>query len=215
MLLRFAAMPRLSLLFSILSAQQFARVVKPLLQRGGRGDNREPMMPFARHLSALLFALLLACLPAHAHAQVVATFYSHDFGDHFPHAFINLKGKVESSGEVVDTNYGFTAVTVSPAILMGSVKGMIETKDAKYVGKSNAHFSLQLNDDEYRKLIDHVEKWRNMGGKSYNLNKRNCVHFVMEAAALLGLSVNRNSKFFKKPKSFLFEVMRLNPRLKL
>ena len=48
-----------------------------------------------------------------------------------------------------------------------------------------------------------------MGGKSYNLNKRNCVHFVMEAAALLGLSVNRNSKFFKKPKSFLFEVMRL------
>ncbi|WRH74688.1 MAG: hypothetical protein RSE16_08050 [Sphingobium sp.] len=190
-------------------------MVKPLLQRGGRGDNREPIMPFARHLSALLFALLLAFLPAHAHAQVVATFYSHDFGDHFPHAFIKLKGKIESSGEVVDTNYGFTAVTVSPAILMGSVKGMIETKDAKYVGKSNAHFSLQLSDDEYRKLIDHVEKWRNMGGKSYNLNKRNCVHFVMEAAALLGLSVNRNSKFFKKPKSFLFEVMRLNPRLKL
>jgi hypothetical protein len=208
-------MPRLSLLFSILSAQQFVRVVKPLLRCGGRGDNPEPLMPFARHLSALLFALLLAFLPAHAHAQVVATFYSHDFGDHFPHAFIKLKGKVESSGEVVDTNYGFTAVTVSPAILMGSVKGMIETKDAKYVGKSNAHFSLQLSDDEYRKLIDHVEKWRNMGGKSYNLNKRNCVHFVMEAAALLGLSVNRNSKFFKKPKSFLFEVMRLNPRLKL
>jgi hypothetical protein len=208
-------MPRLSLLFSILSAQQFARVVKPLLRCGGRGDNREPIMSFARHLSALLFALLLAFLPAHAHAQVVATFYSHDFGDHFPHAFIKLKGKVESSGEVVDTNYGFTAVTVSPAILMGSVKGMIETKDAKYVGKSNAHFSLQLSDDEYRKLIDYVEKWRNMGGKSYNLNKRNCVHFVMEAAALLGLSVNRNSKLFKKPKSFLFEVMRLNPRLKL
>ena len=82
-------------------------------------------MPFARHLSALLLVLLLAFLPAHAHAQVVATFYSHDFGDHFPHAFIKLKGKVESSGEVVDTNYGFTAVTVSPAILMGSVKGMI------------------------------------------------------------------------------------------
>jgi len=41
------------------------------------------------------------------------------------------------------------------------------------------------------------------------------VHFVMEAAALLGLSVNRNSKLFKKPKSFLIEVMRLNPRLKL
>lgn len=172
-------------------------------------------MPFARHLAALLLALLLALVPAHARAQVVATFYSHDFGDHFPHAFIKLKGKVESTGEVVDTNYGFTAVSVSPAILMGSVKGMIETKDAKYIGKSNAHFSMQLSDKEYRELIDHVEKWRNMGGKSYNLNKRNCVHFVMEAAALLGISVNRNSKLFKKPKSFLIEVMRLNPGLKL
>jgi hypothetical protein len=215
MLLRFAAMPRLSLLLSILSAQQFVSLVKPLLPRSGRGDNQESNMPFARHLAALLLALLLALVPAHARAQVVATFYSHDFGDHFPHAFIKLKGKVQSTGEVVDTNYGFTAVSVSPAILMGSVKGMIETKDAKYIGKSNAHFSMQLSDKEYRELIDHVEKWRNMGGKSYNLNKRNCVHFVMEAAALLGISVNRNSKLFKKPKSFLIEVMRLNPELKL
>jgi hypothetical protein len=54
-----------------------------------------------------------------------------------------------------------------------------------------------------------------MPGKSYSLNKRNCVHFVMEAAALLGLSVNRNSKFFKKPKSFVLEMMKLNPTLRL
>lgn len=159
--------------------------------------------------------MLFAIHPASARAEVVATFYSHDFGDHFPHAFIKLKGTVESTGEAVDTNYGFTAVSVSPAILMGSVKGMIETKDAKYVAKSNPHFSLRLSDDEYRKLMAHVEKWRGIGGKSYNLNKRNCVHFVMEAAALLGLSVNRNSKFFKKPKSFVLEMMRLNPHLRL
>lgn len=162
-----------------------------------------------------LLSLMLLALPAPARADVVATFYSHDFGDHFPHAFIKLKGKVDATGESVDTNYGFTAVSVSPAILMGSVKGMIETKDAKYVSKSNPHFSLRLTDAEYRKLLDHVEKWRNMGGKSYSLNKRNCVHFVMEAAALLGLSVNRKSKFFKKPKSFVLEMMKLNPTLKL
>ncbi|MGL5837449.1 MAG: hypothetical protein ACRCY3_03005 [Sphingorhabdus sp.] len=145
----------------------------------------------------------------------MATFYSHDFGDYFPHTFIKLQGKVDATGEVVDTNYGFTAVSVSPALLMGSVKGMIETKDAKYVSKSNAHFSLKLSDEEYRKLIGHVESWRNIGGKSYNLNKRNCVHFVMEAAALLGLSVNRKSRFFKKPQSFVLEIMKLNPGLKL
>jgi hypothetical protein len=36
----------------------------------------------------------------------------------------------------------------------------------------------------------------------------------MEAAALLGLSVNRQSRYFKKPKTFLIEVMGLNKGLK-
>ncbi len=149
-----------------------------------------------------------------ARAEVVATFYSHDFGDHFPHALVKLKGTVDSTGEKVDTNYGFTAVNTSPAILMGPVRGMIETKDAKYIAKSNAHFSMRLSDADYARLIALVEKWRNIPGKSYSLGKRNCVHFAMEAAALLGLSVNRESKFFKKPKSFLLEVMKLNSGLK-
>lgn len=172
-------------------------------------------MQFARYICAMLALSLFALVPGQARADVVATFYSHDFGDHFPHAFIVLKGRLDNTGEMVDTNYGFTAVSVSPAILMGSVKGMIETKDAKYVAKSNPHFALKLSDAEYRKLLDHVDRWRNMPGKSYSLNKRNCVHFVMEAAALLGLSVNRNSKFFKKPKSFVLEMMKLNPTLRL
>lgn len=172
-------------------------------------------MQMFRFLFSAFAALLLATLSGQARAEVVATFYSHDFGDHFPHAFITLKGRVDGTGEVVDTNYGFTAVSVSPAILMGSVKGMIETKDAKYIAKSNPHFTLRLSDADYRKLIDHVERWRSMPGKSYSLNKRNCVHFVMEAAALLGLSVNRQSRFFKKPKSFVLEVMKLNPALGL
>ena len=37
----------------------------------------------------------------------------------------------------------------------------------------------------------------------------------MEAAALFGLNVNRKSKFFKKPKSFLSEVKELNPDVQL
>lgn len=166
-------------------------------------------------LSALLLAIFLILSPAQAHAEIVVTFYSHDFDDYFPHAFFTLKGTVDATGEAVDTNYGFTAKSVSPALLFGSVTGMIETKEAKYVGNSNAHFSLKLDDSQYAALLAHVEKWRNIPGKSYNLNKQNCVHFVMEAAALLGVTVNRKSKLFKKPKSFLLEMMRLNPDLKL
>lgn len=163
----------------------------------------------------LFAAAFFTLLSAPSQAEVVATFYSHDFGDHFPHAFVKLKGTVDSTGENVDTNYGFTAVSVSPAILMGSVRGMIETKDAKYIAASNPHFSVMLSDAEYARFMKFVDAWRNLPGKSYNLGKRNCVHFAMEAAALLGLSVNRQSKFFKKPKTFLLEVMGLNKHLKL
>ena len=166
-------------------------------------------------LSALLITLLLVFAPAAVRAEVQATFYSHDFGDHFPHTFIKLKGTVDATGEAVDTNYGFTAKNVTPAILWGSVKGMIETKDEKYIADSNAHFTLKLSHAQYDALLSHVEAWRNIPQKSYNLDKRNCVHFVMEAAALLGLKVNRNSKLFKKPKSFVLEMMTLNPELKL
>lgn len=168
----------------------------------------------ARFLS-LVVGLLLALAAQPANAEVTATFYSHDFGDHFPHALVKLKGTVDATGEQVDTNYGFTAVNTTPAILWGPVNGMIESKDAKYVADSNAHFTLKLSDGEYARLMALVAQWRAIPGKSYSLNSRNCVHFAMEAAALLGLTVNRESKFFKKPKSFLLEVMKLNPGLKL
>ncbi len=164
---------------------------------------------------ALLFAIIASLHPASAQAEVTATFYSHDFGDHFPHALVKLKGTVDSTGEAVDTNYGFTAVNTTPAILWGPVKGMIESKDAKYIADSNAHFTISLTDAQYAQLMALVEQWRTIPGKSYILNSRNCVHFAMEAAALLGLQVNRKSKFFKKPKSFLLEVKALNPGLKL
>jgi hypothetical protein len=169
-----------------------------------------------KSLISFILAFCLCAMPASVRAEVLATFYSHDMKDnYFPHAFIRLKGTIDSTGEAVDTNYGFTAQKVSPAILMGSVLGMIETKDAKYVSKSDPHFTLKLSDADYRQLMAHVQKWRNLPGKSYNLNKQNCVHFVMEAAVMLGISVNRKSKFFKKPKTFLMEVLKLNPSLKL
>ena len=168
----------------------------------------------ARFLTLLIGLVFLMGAPP-ADAEVTATFYSHDFGDHFPHALVKLEGTVDATGETVDINYGFTAVHTTPAILWGPVRGMIESKDAKYVEDSNAHFTLKLSDTDYARLMALVEEWRSIPGKSYRLNSRNCVHFAMEAAALLGLQVNRQSKFFKKPKSFLLEVMQLNPGLKL
>jgi hypothetical protein len=171
-------------------------------------------MMLRRFFLTLLAAFLLLPLGAVARAEVVVSFYSHEFGDHFPHAFVTLKGRVDATGEIVDTSYGFTAVSVSPGILFGSVKGKIQTSEAKYVASSDKQFSVTVDDAGYARVMAHVAKWRDAKQPSYSLNKRNCVHFVAELAALLGLRTNAKSKFFKKPRSYLQEVRALNPGLK-
>lgn len=167
-----------------------------------------------KSLSLLIIAPVLFWAQS-AYAAVTITFYSHDFGSHFPHAFFVLKGDLDRSGKQIDTNYGFTAVNTSPRILFGSVKGKISTSKDKYVANSDPHFSITLTDAQYDEVIAKMEEWRDRPQKSYNLNKRNCVHFVAEVAQLLGLKTNPKSKKFKKPKSFLREVKTLNPGLTL
>jgi hypothetical protein len=168
--------------------------------------------PLSRFFAPLI-ALFLLFAPAFASAQVTMTFYSHDFGNRFPHTFFTLKGTIPETGEVVDSNYGFTAKNVSPALLFGSVIGLVDSEPTAYIEKSDPQFALVLTEPQYRKIMALVAEWRNRPQKSYNLNKRNCIHFVMEAAALLDLQVNRKSKYFKKPKTFLREVIKLNPTL--
>ena len=158
----------------------------------------------------LLFAALVA---APASAQVDVTFYSRDFGEVFPHAFFEVEGTLSNGTHVPKTNYGFTAKTVSPAILFGSVDGEIITMNPTYVRKSDPHFTLTLDDADYAKLMAVVADWRSRKGRSYNLGKANCVHFVADALRALGLRTNPETRFFGKPKSFLDEVERLNPAL--
>lgn len=160
----------------------------------------------------MLASLLLLCF-ASAQAAVTVSFYSHDFGDRFPHAFIVMKGRLDATGEAVDVNYGFTAVSVSPAILLGSVKGKVESSKPDYIAKSDRQFDVVVDDATYARILAKVAEWRDREQPSYSLNKRNCVHFVMELAEVVGLKVNRKSKLFKKPKSFLQEVKELNPTL--
>lgn len=159
----------------------------------------------------MILALLL--LPAPAAAQIVLSFYSHELGSTFPHAFVTLKGKTDD-GQVVDTNFGFTAKTLSPAILMGSVRGVVETSKPAYVASSDRQFSVRLDDRQYRDVLGVIDRWRTRPGKSYNLNKSNCIHFVGEVAQAVGLKVIFDKALIKKPRSFLLSLVSLNPRLK-
>lgn len=165
-----------------------------------------------RLLLAALFAFALGAA-APAQAKVVVSFYSHDFGERFPHGFVTLKGRVDATGQVVDYDYGFTARSVTPAILLGAVKGYVQSKGAKYVSKSDRQFSVTVDDATYVRVLAKVREWQDRKQPSYDLGSANCVHFLMELAETAGLKVNRQSQYFKKPKSFLLEVKRLNPGL--
>lgn len=164
-------------------------------------------------LKRLLLTFLIAPMMLWAnaaYANVTITFYSHELGSQFPHAFATLKGKVDSTGQTVDTNVGFTATSTGPGILFGSVTGHISEAKPKYIASSNPHFTYELTDSEYRAVMAVTEKWRNKKQKSYNLNTANCVHFIAEVATAAGLKINPKSKYFKKPTSFLKEVTSLS-----
>lgn len=164
-----------------------------------------------------LFCVLIAALyPAAARADVVVSFYSRELGvgfrTDFPHAFVVVRGQL-ADGSAIDTNYGFTAKSVSPAILLGSVKGEMETLKPDYYLKSEKQFEVKISDAQYRGLLKLVEKWRALPGKSYNLDKRNCIHFVSEVAQVLGLKSDVPKKLVRKPRGFLHYVKSLNPWL--
>ncbi len=164
-------------------------------------------------MAGLVALLCMACFSVTARAEVTVTFYSHDFGKNFPHAFFVAKGEL-ADGKKVDTAFGFTAINVSPGILFGSVNGHVHAPSADYIASSNPHFTMKIDDKKYRQLLAVVQKWQNIPQKSYSLNKRNCVHFINDAIKTLDLKTNLKTANWKKPRSFMEEVMRLNPFLK-
>lgn len=158
----------------------------------------------------LLLAALLLLLPlSAAHAEIVARFYSRDFGSVFPHAFFEVEGP-----GIPKKNYGFTAKTVTPLILMSSVAGKIVEMNPNYVSKSRLHFTVTLSDDQYARLMGVVRDWGAREQPSYDLYKANCVTFIRDAVEALGMRTNPKTRLMGKPKSFLNEVQSLNPTLK-
>lgn len=161
----------------------------------------------------LFLALFLLLCPVHARAAVEIAFYSRELGSNFPHAFVVLRGTVESTGEAVDTSFGFTAHSVTPALLFGSVRGEIVVEGERQIARSDRQFALTLTDAQYRSVMAVVEEWRSRAQPSYNMNRRNCVHFVAAVAEAIGLRVERPERLMKKPRSFLQLVREHNPQL--
>lgn len=160
-----------------------------------------------RPLAALF--LIVAAWPAQA--AVTITFWSHEFGNSFPHAFITLRGTPDAGGPSINQDYGFTAKSVSPALLFGSVPGAVQPAKLPYLQSSDAQFSVVLTDAQYAQVRALIAAWsEGTGDAHYNLNNRNCVHFVKEAARVAGLSGLDWPKLMKKPRSYLLAVQGAN-----
>ena len=159
---------------------------------------------------ALFLLLALAAWPAQA--AVTITFWSRDFGNYFPHAFFMLRGVPDAGGPAVDASYGFTAKSVTPALLFGNVSGRVERPRRGYMEGSHVRFSRTLTDAQYAAILALVTEWdEKTGDATYNLGKRNCVTFVREAARRSGLAAVDFPRLMKKPSSFLRAVAGANP----
>ena len=177
-------------------------------------STRLPVSAILRRLLLLAFLLIGAHVPASAAVEI--SFYSREMqGDNFPHAFVVLRGTVDGTGAVVDASFGFTAKAITPAILVGSVGGEVVVEGERQIRRSDRQFAVTRTDEQYGAALAVVERWRNRRQPSYNMNRRNCVHFVGEIAEAIGLEVEYPRRLMKRPRSFLQHIVALNPRLRV
>lgn len=159
-------------------------------------------------------AVLVLLWPGGAVAAVRIDFQSRDYDRRFPHAFVVLTGTLDATGEAVDASYGFTPIgQLSPAILAGPAVGHVLPIKAPDIAKSSLHFSMVLTDAEYARVTATVAAWKAMPQPSYRLRERNCIHFVADVAAALGLDAAMVRGLELKPHGFLDSVRDRNAEL--
>jgi hypothetical protein len=162
-----------------------------------------------------LWAALVLVATTPAHASVVISFYAHHlssagFWIEFPHAYVTLVGATDTGALPVKANFGFTPPVVTPAILLGPVDGAVVSARDAYIAADRAKFSLPLTDGQYAAVLAVVDKWRSRPQPSYELDTHNCVTFVKDIAAAVGLEVSDDERFVRDPNAFLDDVKARN-----
>jgi len=163
----------------------------------------------------MLIAAFALATSLPATAQVLLSFHSFNgsmMGGRYPHTFVVMEGTLEADATPVNENYGYTSVRVTPAILSGNVDGTIHVEKPKYIQTTNRHFTVPISDAQYRAIVDEVRAWRD-AGKVYNLDSRNCIHFVAKIAQLAGIRAEVPQNLTRRPRAWLNLIGRLNPQL--
>lgn len=165
---------------------------------------------------ALLASMSVILWSGPAAAEVLLSFHSFNgsvlFG-RYPHAFIVMEGSLDETGETVSENYGFTAKSASIAVLNGPVYHDVMVEEPKYIRSTNRHFTVPISDEQYYQIVAEMVKWRDAPGKYYDLDTRNCIHFVGRMAQIAGLTVDYPQNMLRRPKKWLNHITTLNPQL--
>ena len=98
-------------------------------------------------------------------------------------------------------------------MLLGPVAHGIYSENERHIRSTNRHFSIAISDQTYQRMKAEVIAWRDAPGKFYDLDTRNCIHFVGRLAALAGLAVDYPRAMLRKPKAWLNHLTALNPQL--
>lgn len=167
-------------------------------------------------LARLLVAMIAFGWASAASADVQLSFHSFNGSvvwGRYPHTFVVLEGELEATGETVKENYGFSAKRTTPAILNGPVEHTILIEKEKWLTKTNRHFTINLTDEQYHRVKAMIAEWRDAPGKFYDLDTRNCIHFVGEIGKIVGLKVTYPDNMLRRPKKWLNHITALNPQL--
>ncbi|GGD54555.1 hypothetical protein GRI62_04035 [Erythrobacter arachoides] len=171
--------------------------------------------PLRKFVAALLLMLGSFGFATPALADVQVSFHSFNgsvLWGRYPHTFIVLDGTL-ANGTRVNENYGFSARNSAEAITQGPAQHMILTETANSIAQTNRHFTVTVNDQTYRRLRAEVIAWRDYPGRYYDLDERNCIHFVSRMAQLVGLRSDVPSEYVRRPKAWLNYITRRNPQL--
>jgi hypothetical protein len=166
-------------------------------------------LPFFLALAAGLF-------PASASAEIEVAFWTRELGLELPHAFFTIKGSVD--GKPVEETYGFTAKTITPALLWGPVPGRIDIASQGYIAASNRLWTVTVPDTAYPRLKALVARYSAKPGSVYRMNQHNCVHFVADAAGALGMRLPNGAGMMKRPTTYMMAIAAANkdfPTLKM
>jgi hypothetical protein len=169
-------------------------------------------LPLPRRLLTLI-ALLFA-----SPAQAAVTIYFHSFNGsvvwgRYPHALVVFDGTLDATGQRIHENFGFSTTSSMAALTQHPAPHVMLREDDAQIGRTNRHFGAVLTDAQYHLLREEVDRWEHYPTPYYDLDRRNCVHFVARLAQMAGLTADVPERFVRRPKAWLNYVTRMNPRL--